>query len=95
MYACIRTCIHTVLLCAVKNYRVGVQSLIAGSSLFTRLGPIPKLGPTGARNFLSTSVPILSDLSTRALLVTTSATGALVAGSDGRLLGAFGLDSYR
>ena len=34
MYAYIRTCIHTVLLGAVKNYSVGVQSLIAGSSLF-------------------------------------------------------------
>ena len=24
----------------------------------TRLGPIPKLGPTGARNFLSASLPL-------------------------------------
>ena len=63
----------------------------AGELGITRLGPIPELGLTCARNFLITysplvtcysmlnshakSIHILSDLYTRALLVTTSATG--------------------
>ena len=78
----------------------------------TRLGPIPKLGPTGARNFLITSLPLATCNSmlnshtksihyvhtyfrTSALVLCSLRLQPLAASSNGRLLEAFGLDSYR
>ena len=77
-----------------------------------RLGPIPRLGPTGARNVLITFLPLATCYSmlnshtksihyvhayfrTSALVLCSLRLQPLAASSDGRLLEAFGLDSYR